>query len=64
MKGEYMSKEEELKEINKQIAECYAMIDHFIQLKQRGISWAVSELADWRRMLQNAKIYKRRLLNS
>lgn len=49
---------EELKEINKQISECYAMIDHFIQLENK------EEIAYWRRMLQNAKMYKRRLLNT
>lgn len=54
----------ELKEINKQINECYAMIDHFIQLKDRGVSYATAELVYWRKMLQRAKIYKRRLLNT
>ena len=48
----------ELEEITKQINECYAMIDHFIQLKNN------EEIAYWRRMLQNAKLYKRRLLNT
>ena len=58
------SLEENLADINSQINECYAMIDHFIQLKYRGVSYAVEELAYWRKMLQNAKIYKRRLLNT
>lgn len=55
---------DELTLINQQIAECYAMIDHFIQLKDRGISYAADEIKSWRKMLQNAKIYKRRLLNT
>lgn len=49
---------DELKEVNRQIMECYAMIDHFIQLNNK------EEIAYWRRMLQNAKLYKRRLQNS
>ena len=48
----------ELQEINKHINECYAMIDHFIQLNNS------EEIAYWRKMLQNAKLYKRRLLNT
>lgn len=56
--------ENELKAINKQIAECYAMIDHFIQLKDRGINYATEEITYWRKMLQSAKIYKRGLLNT
>lgn len=59
-----MASPEELLEIDKNIAECYAMIDHFIQLKYRGISYATEELAYWRKMLQDAKIYKRRMKNS
>lgn len=55
---------DELKEINKHINECYAMIDHFIQLSERGIEYATYEIAEWRKMLQNAKLYKRRLLNT
>lgn len=55
---------DELSEINECIAECHAMIDHFIQLKDRGISYATEELHYWRKMLQNAKIYKRGLLNT
>ena len=55
---------EEINEINKQIQECYAMIDHFIQLKDRGISYASEEIAYWRKMLQNAKIYKRGILSA
>lgn len=50
--------EDELQGINKHINECYAMIDHFIQLKNS------EEIAYWRKMLQNAKLYKRRLLNT
>lgn len=49
---------EEIKELNRHIAECYAMIDHFIQLNDK------KEIAYWRRMLQNAKICKRRLQNT
>ena len=49
---------DELSEITKQINECYAMIDHFIQLENK------EEIAYWRKMLQNAKLYKRRLLNT
>lgn len=48
----------ELTDINIQISECYAMIDHFIQLNN------IEEVAYWRKMLQNAKIYKRRLLKN
>jgi hypothetical protein len=48
----------EIEEITKQINECYAMIDHFIQLNNS------EEIAYWRKMLQNAKLYKRRLLNT
>ena len=55
---------DELKEINEHINECYAMIDHFIQLKERGISYAANEITYWRKVLQNAKIYKRRLQNT
>lgn len=54
----------EIEEITKQINECYAMIDHFIQLSERGIEYATEEIAYWRKMLQNAKLYKRRLLNT
>lgn len=53
-----MSKEEELKVIEKEIMECYAMIDHFVLLGNR------EEIAYWRKMLQHAKVYKRRLKNS
>jgi len=59
-----MADADELKEINEEISECYAMIDHFIQLKDRGVSYATDELAYWRKMLQNAKVYKRRLKNT
>jgi len=59
--GEQLTMEEQLKEINAQINECYAMIDHFIGLKNRGISYATDELKYWRKMLQNAKMYKRSL---
>ena len=55
---------DELKEIEKQINECYAMIDHFIQLKWRGVGYAKEEIAYWRKMLQNAKSTKRRILNT
>lgn len=58
------SLEENLADITSQINECHAMIDHFIQLKDRGVEYAAEELAYWRRMLQNAKVYKRRLLNT
>lgn len=53
-----MERNEMLVEIEKQIMECYAMIDHFIQLNNK------EEIAYWRRMLQNAKIYKRRMRNT
>lgn len=53
--------ERELKEINAQINECYAMVDHFIDLKKRGVSYAADEVKYWRKMLQNAKLYKRSL---
>lgn len=56
--------EEKLKEIDAQIAECHMMVDHFIQLKDRGIEYATEEIAYWRKMLQRAKIYKRSLLNT
>ena len=53
-----------LYKVDLQIRECQAMIDHFIQLKQCGINYATEEIADWRKMLQSAKIYKRNLLNT
>lgn len=59
-----MSVEDELKESDKNISECYAMIDHFIQLKDRGVEFAVEELAYWRKMLSIAKYTKRRLLST
>lgn len=58
------SLEKQLADINSQINECHAMIDHFIQLKDRGVSYAAEEIAYWRKMLQNAKIHKRRLLST
>lgn len=58
------SLEENLAAVQRQINECHAMIDHFIQLKDRGVEYATEEIAYWRKMLQNAKIYKRRLLNT
>lgn len=56
--------QDSLKDINENIAECHAMIDHFIQLKDRGVVYAAEEIKYWRKMLQNTKIYKRRLLNT
>lgn len=56
--------EDEIRNIDAQIGECYMMIDHFIQLKARGIEYATRELHYWRKMLQDAKIYRRRLLNT
>lgn len=56
--------ENEIKECDKNISECYAMIDHFIQLKDRGVEFAVEELAYWRKMLSIAKYTKRRLLST
>lgn len=53
--------EKELEEINAQINECCAMIDHFIDLKSRGVSYAADEVKYWRKMLQNVKMYKRSL---
>lgn len=58
------SLEETLVAVERQINECHAMIDHFIQLKDRGVEYATEEIADWRKMLHSAKIQKRRLLNS
>ena len=48
---------ETIRQINQQIMECMAMIDHFIQLNNK------EEIAYWRKMLQSAKLYKRRVLN-
>ena len=53
-----LEKEIQIRDIDSQIMECHAMIDHFILLNNR------EEIAYWRKMLQNAKIYKRRLKNS
>lgn len=58
------SLEEMLAAVERQINECHAMIDHFIQLKNRGVEYASEELSYWRKMLHSAKIQKRRLLNS
>lgn len=57
-------KEEEIRALDNQIAECQMMIDHFIQLKERGVSYATEEIKSWRGYLQSAKLMKRRLLNT
>ena len=41
--------------IDSEISECYAMIDHFIKLKNK------EEIACWRKYLQAAKLQKRRM---
>lgn len=56
--GHYMVSEEELKNINIQISEAHAMIDHFIVLNN------MTEVSYWRRMLHNLKLHKRRVLNT
>ena len=43
--------------IDSQISECYAMVDHFIKLKNE------EEIAFWRKYLQRAKLEKRRMKN-
>lgn len=48
--------EEFLVEINRQISECYAMVDHFIATNNK------SEINAWRKILQANKLQKRRLL--
>lgn len=53
--------EERMEKINHQINECYAMIDHFIDLKYCGVTYAADEVKYWRKMLQIAKIHKRSL---
>lgn len=45
-------------EINEEIAEYHAMIDHFILLNDK------EQIAFWRRALQTAKKAKRRLADS
>lgn len=51
-------REIQLQELEMEIMEYHAMIDHFVLLNDR------EEIAYWRRALQRAKIYKRRLKNS
>lgn len=53
----YMSTDEK-KIVNEEIAEYYAMINHFILLNNK------EEIAFWRRALQTAKIAKRRKTDS
>jgi len=55
---------EELAAVERQISEIYAMIDHFIVLKERGVNYASQEIKDWRKQLQIAKKVKRRILNT
>lgn len=55
---------EEIRQLDIQIMECQAMIDHFIQLKERGVEYATEEIKCWRGYLQSAKLMKRRLLNT
>lgn len=52
----------EILAIENEITECYAMIDHFVSLQetQPNEMW-VEEIAFWRRMLQSAKISKRKM---
>jgi len=44
---------EEYQNIEREIVECYAMIDHFIMIGNK------EEIATWRRYLQTAKKMKR-----
>lgn len=55
---------DDLKALDIQIMECQAMIDHLIQLKKRGVEHATEEIKCWRGYLQNAKLMKRRMLNT
>ena len=57
-------KEAQIQKLDIQIMECHAMIDHFIQLKQRGVEYATEEIKYWRGYLQNAKLMKRKILNT
>lgn len=53
-----MTKTEYLAELDKHISECYAMVDHFISVNNK------EEIAAFRRYLQQAKVEKRRVLNT
>lgn len=53
-----MSSEEELRNVDLEIIEYHALIDHFIQLNDNA------EVKYWRRALQIAKLHKRRIRNS
>lgn len=56
--------QENIKELNIQIAEIEEMITHFILLKEMNPDQEIyiHELAYWRRSLQNAKRMKREVL--
>jgi len=53
-----MSLQQQLDNYDKDIAECSAMLNHFIRLKNHD------EITSWKRMLQSVKESKRRLMTT